>query len=98
MSTGYEIGDYRFEGYSNEQLATLVDQVRQGPASGMMRGAVEALTNIANSLKQTDATLREQLAAIGVEWTGDSSQAAQVTMSDSAQYGGEANGTITTSA
>ncbi|GAB3912306.1 hypothetical protein GCM10029964_119820 [Kibdelosporangium lantanae] len=98
MSMGYEIGDYRFEGYSNEQLATLVEQVRQGPGSGMMQGAVEALTNIANGLKQTDSTLREQLKAIGVEWTGESSQTAQVTMTDSAQYGGEANGTITTSA
>jgi hypothetical protein len=98
MSMGYEIGDYRFEGYSNEQLAVLVDQVRQGPSSALMQGAVDALTNIANGLKQTDATLRDQLKAIGVEWTGDSSQDAQVTMSDSAQYGGEANGTITTSA
>lgn len=98
MSMGYEIGDYRFEGYSNEQLATLVDQVRQGPSSALMQGAVDALTNIANGLKQTDATLREQLKAIGVEWTGDSSETAQVTMSDSAQYGGQADGTITTSA
>ena len=43
MSMGYEIGDYRFEGYTNEQLAVTVDQVRQGP-SEMMQTAFDALT------------------------------------------------------
>jgi hypothetical protein len=98
MSVDYEIGDYRFDGFSNEELATMVDQVRQGPGSQSMNRAVDALTAIANSLKETDSVLRTELGKIGVEWQGDSSEDAQVVMSDSAQYGGEANGTITTSA
>jgi hypothetical protein len=98
MSVEYEIGDYRFDGFTNGELATMVDQVRQGPGSASMNRAVDALTAIANSLKQTDQTLRTELAKVGVDWQGDSSQDAQVVMTDSAQYGGEANGTITTSA
>jgi hypothetical protein len=98
MSVNYEIGDYRFDGFSNEELATMVDQVRQGPGSESMNRAVDALTAIANSLKETDSVLRTELGKIGVDWTGDSSEDAQVVMTDSAQYGGEANGTITTSA
>ncbi|TCO64885.1 PPE domain-containing protein [Actinocrispum wychmicini] len=98
MSVGYEIGDYRFDGFSNDELATMVDQIRQGPGSASMNRAVDALTTIANGLKQTDDTLRTELGKIGVEWTGDSSQSAQVVLSDSAQYGGQATGTITTSA
>jgi len=66
MSIGYEIGDYRFEGFSNAELATMVDQVRQGPGSASMNRAVEALTTIANSLKETDNTLRTELGKIGV--------------------------------
>jgi hypothetical protein len=98
MSVSYDIGDYRFEGFSNQELATMVDQVRQGPGSASMNRAVDALTAIANSLKETDQTLRTELGKIGVDWQGDSSQNAAVVMTDSAQYGGQANGTITTSA
>lgn len=96
--SGPDIGDYRFAGYSNEELASMVDQIRQGRGSESMNRAVDALTAIANSLKQTDDTLRAELAKIGVEWTGASSEDAQVVMTDSAQYGGAATGTITSSA
>ncbi|ONI72964.1 hypothetical protein ALI144C_44160 [Actinosynnema sp. ALI-1.44] len=96
--SGTEIGDYRFAGYSNEELAVMVDQIRQGRGSESMNRAVDALTAIANSLKQTDEVLRTELTKIGVEWTGASSDDAQVVMSDSSQYGGEATGTITSSA
>ncbi|MCE7005304.1 hypothetical protein LWC34_21090 [Kibdelosporangium philippinense] len=95
---GPDIGDYRFAGYSNEELAGMVDQIRQGRGSESMNRAVDALTAIANSLKQTDETLRTELGKIGVEWTGASSDDAQVVMTDSAQYGGAATGTITSSA
>src|SRR5687767_10377595 len=96
--SGPDIGDHRFAGYSNEQLATMVDQIRQGRGSESMNRAVDALTAIANSLKQTDDTLRAELSKLGVEWTGASSDDAQVVMTDSAQYGGAATGTITSSA
>jgi hypothetical protein len=98
MSGENEIGDYRFAGYSNEELATMVDQVRQGPGSESMNRAVDALTAIANSLKQTDDVLRTELQKLGVEWEGASGEDAQVVMTDSAQYGGSATGTITGSA
>ncbi|CAM3436233.1 hypothetical protein KIPE111705_08580 [Kibdelosporangium persicum] len=96
--TGTDIGDYRFAGYSNEELAVMVDQIRQGRGSESMNRAVDALTAIANGLKQTDEVLRTELAKIGVEWTGASSEDATVVMTDSAQYGGSATGTITSSA
>jgi hypothetical protein len=98
MSGEHEIGDYRFAGYSNEELATMVDQVRQGPGSESMRRAVDALTAIANSLKETDSVLHTELAKIGVEWQSAASDDAQVVMTDSAQYGGSATGSITGSA
>nr|WP_042183710.1 hypothetical protein [Kibdelosporangium sp. MJ126-NF4]CEL15766.1 PE family protein [Kibdelosporangium sp. MJ126-NF4]CTQ93692.1 PE family protein [Kibdelosporangium sp. MJ126-NF4] len=96
--SGTEIGDYRFAGYSNEELAVMVDQIRQGRGSESMNRAVDALTAIANGLKQTDEVLRTELTKVGVEWTGASSDDAQVVMTDSAQYGGAATGTITSSA
>jgi hypothetical protein len=98
MSGENEIGDYRFAGYSNQELATMVDQVRQGPGSESMNRAVDALTAIANSLKQTDEVLRTELQKLGVEWQGASGEDAQVVMTDSAQYGGSATGTINGSA
>jgi hypothetical protein len=98
MSVEYDIGDYRFDGFSNQELAHMVDQLRSGPGSETTNRAVDALRNIANAIKQTDDTLRTELGKIGVEWTGDSSEDAQVVMTDSAQYGGAANGTITGSA
>src|ERR1043165_2081133 len=93
-----EIGDYRFAGYSNEELAVMVDQIRAGRGSESMNRAVDALTAIAGSLKQTDEVLRTELTKLGVEWTGASSDDAKVVLTDSAQYGGEATGTITGSA
>jgi hypothetical protein len=98
MSGEHEIRDHRFAGYSNEELAGVVDQVREGPGSESMNRAVDALTSIATSLFETDRVLRTELAKIGVEWESKAGEDATVVMADSADYGGQATDSITTSA
>lgn len=90
--------DQRFAGYSNEQLAVEIDAMRAGQGSESFYQAVDALKSISTTLAETDRTLREQLASIGVEWESDTADAAKVTLTDSATYGADADQTMTTSA
>ncbi|MGW5051139.1 hypothetical protein [Actinokineospora sp. NPDC004072] len=68
------LSDIRFEGFSNEQLAAEIDGLRGGAGSESLHRAVDALVDIAKALVETDQTLREELAKIGVEWRGAASE------------------------
>ncbi|EWC58969.1 PE-PGRS virulence associated protein [Actinokineospora spheciospongiae] len=77
MANDYGLGDLRFQGYSYQALAAQLDALRGGPGSDSLDRAVGALKRIADGLDQTDRTLRQELAKIGVEWEGDASQRGQ---------------------
>lgn len=97
MAGEYQIGDHRFAGFSNPQLASEIELLGSGPGPSSMYRAVDALKVIATSLSDTDRVMREELAKIGVEWESQTSEDAQVQMVDSAQFGGGAHDTINTS-
>lgn len=90
--------DIRFAGYSNPQLANEINLLRGGSGAQSFYTAVDALKNIANSLSQTDTTLRQQLASIGVEWDSDASKDFSVVAKDQADYGAGADETMSESA
>ena len=71
MTSG--LSDVRFEGYSNDQLAAEIDGLRNGAGAESLHRAVHALMGIADALADTDRTLRQELAKIGVEWEGAAS-------------------------
>jgi uncharacterized protein YukE len=75
MSGG--LGDLRFEGFSNEQLAGEIDGLRNGAGSESLHRAVHALMSIADALADTDRTLRQELRRIGVEWEGAAAEQGQ---------------------
>ncbi|MFC4858893.1 hypothetical protein [Actinophytocola glycyrrhizae] len=70
MAGDHGLSDLRFAGYSHGQLADQIDALRGGEGSGSLQNAMEALVTIAFGLAEADATLREQLKAIGVNWQG----------------------------
>jgi hypothetical protein len=70
MDGDHGLRDLRFEGYSNEDLAQQVDGLRGGQGSETLHNAMRALISLATSLSDTDRVLREQLAELGVSWTG----------------------------
>ncbi|MQA10865.1 MAG: PPE domain-containing protein, partial [Pseudonocardiaceae bacterium] len=85
-----EIGDHRWEGYSNADLANVVTQLGEGRGANAMSDAAQALGDLAKALAETDQTLRDELGKIGVAWQSNASDVASVIMSDSAQFGGDA--------
>lgn len=71
MDGDYGLSNLRFDGYSNEELAQQVDGLRDGAGSETLHNAVGALVRLADGLADTDRTLREELAKVGVTWQGE---------------------------
>lgn len=71
MAGDHGLSDLRFAGYSHGELADQIDALRNGEGSGTLQNAMEALVTVAFGLAEADATLRDQLKAIGVDWKGD---------------------------
>ncbi|SDC88272.1 PPE domain-containing protein [Actinokineospora iranica] len=92
------LADLRFEGYSMGALADQLDKLRQGPGSESLFQAVQALTQIADGLAETDRVLREQLAAIGVSWEGTAGEGGQEATKNSSIYAADAVPTVEQSA
>ncbi|TCP54160.1 PPE family protein [Tamaricihabitans halophyticus] len=91
-STGAtEIGDYRWEGYSNAELADVLTQLGQGAGAEALDDSVQALRELAGALTETDRTLRTELGKLGIDWQSNAAEMASVIMSDSADYGDDAS-------
>lgn len=90
--------NHRFRGYSPGELADEIDKLRGGSGPEGFERAASALVEIATGLAETDARLRERLADVGVVWKGDTSDEAEVTMSDAATYGEDGVPVVTRSA
>jgi hypothetical protein len=90
MSGDYGLSDLRFVGYDNHDLATQVDGLRGGPGPNSLHNAMGALVQIALGLQETDATLRRQLAEIGVSWTGGAADAGTAATENATIYAEDA--------
>ena len=58
MSRHRDIPDFRFQGYDNHALATLVQQFQSGDAAQKFSEASHALRELSASLTEVDETLR----------------------------------------
>ncbi|MBV9846874.1 MAG: hypothetical protein JOZ47_17665 [Kutzneria sp.] len=83
---GAGIGDYRFEGYTNEQLADQVSKLSQGTGATALHTVVDTLNDIAKDLTNTNTILRTELAKIGVDWQSVAGEDATDAMTSSATY------------
>lgn len=92
MSGDGSITRYRWAGWTDDDLADAIDRLNVGSGAEAMTPALDALTMVAKSLYHIDTTLRDQLAAIGVNWqTPQSSQLAEQVMGKAQQYADNAS-------
>ncbi|AHI01939.1 hypothetical protein [Kutzneria albida] len=92
-----KLGNYRFEGYSNYDLADQVDKLSKGSGSTVLHGVVDALKDIAKDLTNTNTVLRTELAKIGIDWQSVAGQGATEQLSSHAAYSDGAEYNITDS-
>lgn len=85
-----KLRDQRFDGYDAGLLATEVEKFHQGTGTASMGDAVEALKSVVSSLAGTDATLRKQLATLGVTWQSESGGQASAVLAEQAGFAGQA--------
>ncbi|WP_240686802.1 PPE domain-containing protein [Amycolatopsis suaedae] len=89
---------HRFDGYTNEMLATEIQAFRTGRGSDSVGDAVEALRAVAKELSNTDRTLREELAKLGVDWTSGAGTRAGAVLTEHAGFSDAANDRVNRSA
>jgi len=81
-----QLGDFRFEGYSNAQLADQVNKLKAGLGAAAMQPTVDALHSIAQDLSNTNQILTTQLGKIGIDWHSAAGQGAQQQMTSTVTY------------
>ncbi|MGH3627589.1 MAG: PPE domain-containing protein, partial [Sciscionella sp.] len=96
----HEIGDYRWEGWSDESLATVITDLRDGGSGSLsLQAAADTLHNLAGVFTDTEDTMREQLAALGIDWNSrQASRLAKDMISTAAEFSGKAAASSTTAA
>lgn len=85
-----DVDAVRWEGMTNAQLATAVQQLNSGPGAAGIQQAADALSTIAGDLRQIDSTLHTQLRAIGINWRSSAGELAQEMTDAAGAYGGSA--------
>ncbi|MGH3759535.1 PPE domain-containing protein [Actinophytocola sp.] len=98
MDGDHGLNDLRFDGYSNEELATQVNGLRDGSGASTLHNAVGALVGLAEGLAETDRTLREQLREIGVTWQGEAAREGTGATENATIYADEATSPVRDSA
>ena len=89
VSTDTSLGELRWEGMTNAQLAAAVQQLNSGTGAAAMTEAADALANVAADLTTIDSALQTQMLAIGVNWQSQSaSDLADQMLAASSAYGG----------
>jgi hypothetical protein len=86
-----KLRDQRFDGYDPESLAQEVEKFREGNGTAGMGDAVDALKKVAGALSQTDTTLRDQLAALGVVWQSEAAGQAGAVLTEQAGFSSDTN-------
>jgi hypothetical protein len=81
------LGDFRFAGYSNGELADQVNKIKAGAGSKALQPAIDALHGIAQDLSATNEILSNQLKSLGIDWQSQAGQGATDTMTSTVNYG-----------
>jgi len=92
------IRNHRFDGYTDTMLADEVESFRNGVGISSIAEAVDALKSVAGQLAGTDATLREELGKLGVEWQSDAGRQAGTSVGEHARFSDEAGRKVSHSA
>lgn len=89
MSDEHRITDHRWESFTDDLLADVIDELNQGLGPASIAEPVAALQSIAESLYEIDTTLHDKLGELGVVWqTPQSSDLAKTAMRESRRYAG----------
>lgn len=70
MSGYQQLTDWNFEGWSNQELAEVVQKLSSTTAASRFGEASAALRNIANTLDSVDKTIQAQLKDLDIAWGG----------------------------
>lgn len=86
------IGDHRWDGYSLDELADQIREMRGGKGVGSFGEAVAGLAKAADALESMDDALRKELGKLGVAWNSrDASEKAKGMHKDAAEFAALAN-------
>jgi len=84
------IRDHRFDGWTDTAIADEIEKFGAGDGIASISTAVDALQQVAGALANTDRTLREQLAKLGVEWQSEAGGQAGQVLSEQAGFSQDA--------
>ncbi|MFD4674629.1 hypothetical protein ACFWNN_33245 [Lentzea sp. NPDC058450] len=90
MSGNYQITDFNFDGWSNQQLAEEVQKLNNGDLARKFASASDVLRDLAGSLEDVDNELRNQLKVLGIDWGGAAGEKGQEVTKVSAEGIGDA--------
>ncbi|GAA3430651.1 hypothetical protein [Kutzneria kofuensis] len=82
-----KLGDIRFDGFSNAQLADQVNKLKQGPGNEAVQSAIDTLHSVAQDLDATNQILTTQMAKIGIDWHSVAGQGGQQQLASTVNYG-----------
>ena len=89
-----KLGDIRFDGFSNGELADQVHKLNQGQGAAALQPVIDTLHDIANDLTNTNTLLSNQLKRLGIDWQSQAGQGATDTMSSTVNYGDDSQYSI----
>jgi hypothetical protein len=89
------LGDIRFDGFSNGDLADQVHKLKQGQGAAALQPVIDALHGIAQDLTNTNTLLSNQLKTLGIDWQSQAGQGATDTLTSTVNYGDDAQYNIT---
>ncbi|MFI9382994.1 hypothetical protein [Kutzneria sp. NPDC052558] len=82
-----KLGDIRFEGFSNAQLADQVNKLKEGQGAAALHPVIDALHSIAQDLDATNQILTTQLGKIGIDWQSVAGQGGHQVLTSTVNYG-----------
>ena len=90
-----QLGDFRFDGYTNGQLADQVNKLKQGQGSAALQPVIDTLHGVAQDLVATNDILHTQLGKLGIDWQSAAGQGATNTLDSTANYSDDSQYNIT---
>jgi hypothetical protein len=90
-----KLGDIRFDGFSNAELADQVHKLNQGQGAAALQPVIDTLHDIANDLTNTNTLLSNQLKKLGIDWQSQAGQGASEQMTSTVNYGDDSQYNIT---
>ena len=89
------LGDIRFDGFSNGDLADQVHKLKQGQGAAALQPVIDTLHDISQDLTNTNTLLSNQLKNLGIDWQSQAGQGATSAMATTVNYGDDAQFNIT---